>query len=168
MHNVEVPALSEQEISAFLERAAESARRRIPLILHAPGDELNRVVNFILHDSYMQPHLHPGAEKIEKIHLMSGSTAILLFDDAGNVSQVVSLQREGDCFDVPAFTWHTYVMRSPYTITYETMMGEYDPQTWKRFAEWAPREDSPDALGYLHFLKDVAERAIGRGETFRG
>jgi len=59
---------------------------------------------------------------------------------------------------VPAFTWHTYVMLSPSVITYETMMGKYDSQTWKSFAGYAPSENSSDSYTYLRQLKVEAER----------
>ena len=57
--------------------------------------------------------------------------------------------------DVPAFVWHTYVILSDYAITYETMMGVYDPKTYKNFAEqWAPAENTPESVRYLELLKE--------------
>lgn len=162
MHNVELPKLRDDEIADYLRQANESPRRRVPKILHAPGDVFNRVVNFMQRDTYMQPHLHPGPEKIEKIYLMRGRAAILLFDDRGTVTKVILLDREGEDYaEVPAFTWHTYVMLTDHTITYETMMGEYDPKSWKNFASWAPQEQTPEAAPYLQSLKDHARLHAG-------
>ena len=154
MKNADIPQLSEQEINDGLLRAGSSTRWRYANVLHEPGDEFNRVINFIMQDSYMQPHLHPGAEKIEKIYLIRGRIAVLFFDDQGAVKNGVVMEEGGvGNVEVPAFTWHTYVMLSDYAITYETMMGVYDPKTWKEFAQWAPPENSSQAPTYLNYLK---------------
>ena len=47
----------------------------------------------MLEDSYMQPHLHPGVEKIEKMYLIKGKFAVLLFNNQGVVNQVIFLEK---------------------------------------------------------------------------
>lgn len=74
MLNTEMSILSEQQIQDFLNMADSSEKRRYPKLLHKSGDEFNRVFNFIMHDSYMQPHLHPGEEKIEKNSYYKGQS----------------------------------------------------------------------------------------------
>jgi len=161
MNDVQIQQLSDQEINDGLLSARSSARHRYPKLLHNPGDEFNRVFNFIMQDSYMQPHLHPGDEKIEEIYLVQGKIAVLFFDDQGTVVKLVLLEKGRiEYVEIPAFTWHTYVMLSESAISYETMMGRYDPKTWKEFAEWAPSENSPESLKYLNFLKDDAAKRI--------
>lgn len=163
MSEDQIPRLGDSEIDEWLTRAAESPRRRVPNILHAPGDEFNRVVNFMLHDSYMQPHLHPGDEKIERIYPLRGKLAVLFFDDTGAVERVVTAERGGvECVEVPAFTWHTYVMLTDSVVTYETMMGEYEPKTWKEMAQWAPAEGTREAERYLAGLKEQARNPTGQ------
>ena len=148
-----IPELSEQEINEGLVLARASSRQRYPKILHKPGDEFNQVFNFITCDSYMQPHLHPGQEKNEEIYLVKGEMAVLYFDDNGSVIQTIILKKEGvDSVRVPAFTWHTYVMLKEEVITYETMMGKYNPKTWKRLAPWAPEENTQESIRYLNIL----------------
>lgn len=157
MGHAHIPELPREEAAGLLARAAGSPRRRVPKILHEPGAVLNRVFNVMMADSYMQPHLHPGDEKIEKIALVEGRVAVLMFDDEGAVKRVVMLaEGQTDYVEVPAFTWHTYVMLSEHAITYETMMGRYEPDTWKGFAGWAPREESPESADYLALLKTTA------------
>jgi len=155
--NAPVPLLPREEADACLRQAAASARRRYPKILHNPGDEFNRVVNFIMRDSYLQPHLHPSPEKIENIHVVEGKMAVLFFDDLGVVTDFTVLEQgHTEFIAVPAFTWHTYVMLSEHVISYETMMGEYAPATWKTFAQWAPQENTPESAPYLQSLRDAA------------
>lgn len=151
--DAQIPELSEQEIRAGISQATISKRKRFPKLLHNHGDEFNQVFNFMMRDSYMQPHLHPSAEKIEKIYLIEGRVAALFFDDMGKIIKCILLEKGGiELIEVPAFTWHTYVILSEHAITYETMRGIYNPETWKKFAEWAPQEDSLESSKYLSFL----------------
>ena len=93
MKDAQIPQLSDQEINDGLLSASSSARHRYPKLLHNLGDEFNQVFNFIMQDSYMQPHLHPGDEKIEEIYLIQGKIAVLFFDDQGTVIKLVLLKR---------------------------------------------------------------------------
>lgn len=151
------PCLQESEIQLITEKAVQSPRRRYAEILHPPGDRLNRVINCICHNSYMQPHLHPGPEKIEEITVLRGKLSLLFFGNLGRVVKSKTLCDGGECFiRVPAFAWHTYVIDSPICITYETMEGRYDPKTWKEMAPWAPKENTEQADKYLVSLKKTA------------
>lgn len=157
--DTKIPELSKQEIAEGLAQAIASKKSRSPKLLHRPGDEFNRAFNFMMPDSYMQPHLHPGKEKIERIHLVEGSVVVLFFNDQGVVKQCVRLEKGGiELVEVPAFVWHTYVILSDYAISYETMMGVYEPETWKTFAVWAPQEGSVESVEYLNFLQGKAAK----------
>jgi len=153
--NIEaIPELQGEEVVNHFIMADNSVRKRSPKILHNQGDCLNRVANFILEDSYMHPHLHPSDEKIEKMFLIQGSFALLIFNNDGEITCVTVLEK-GVCefVEVPAFTWHTYVMLSNKVIVYETMEGVYEPDSWKKMAPWAPAENTIDAAPYLELLK---------------
>jgi cupin fold WbuC family metalloprotein len=149
-----VPVFSADEVKYYFLEAENSERKRFPKILHNQGDYYNKVVNFVLDGSYMQPHLHPGEEKTEKMFLVDGSFALILFDNSGKVSDSIVLAKGGiESLDVPAFTWHTYVMLTEKVIIYETMDGVYEPSSWKEMAPWAPLENTKEAVNYLSFLK---------------
>jgi len=151
------PLLSKTEIKESLALAADSQRRRYPKILHESGANLNRVINFLMADTYMQPHLHPSAEKVEMIMALEGKLAVLFFDNGGNIIQSVIIEKGGVRYvEVPAFAWHTYVVLSDTAVTYETMPGVYDPKTWKILADWAPREEDPKSSIYLKSIKTAA------------
>ena len=149
-----IPILLENEISYHFALANSSIRKRSPKILHKKGDYLNKVFNFILFDSYMHPHLHPGEEKIEKMYLIDGSFALVLFNDKGDINETIILEKgKKESVEVPAFTWHTYVMLKNEVIIYEEMDGVYDPSSWKEMAPWAPLENSSESAIYLEALK---------------
>lgn len=159
-----IPSLSNEDIQSGLKSANESPRRRHPKLLHKQGAEFNEVFNFTMSDSYMQPHLHPGPEKIEEIFVVEGKFAVIYFDDKGSVTDVTLLKKGGvEMIRVPAFKWHTYVMLTPHAVSYETMMGIYDPKTWKEFASWAPLENTPAAEKYLQRLKSEVLERVGSG-----
>ncbi len=170
LRHADMSSLSRSETADGLRRAAESSRRRHAKILHSPGDEFNRVFNFIMADSYMQPHQHPGPEKIEKITVMSGIMAVFLFTDQGDIGRLAFLEKGVvEMIEIPAFTWHTYVMMSHSAVSYETMMGQYEPRSWKEFARWAPAENTPESVEYLASLKSEAASRMPAGQpvTFR-
>ena len=154
MKAFQIPTLAKDEITDGIKQAVNSERKRYAKILHEPGAEFNEVFNFTQYDSYMQPHLHPSNEKIEYIHIIEGRVAVLFFDNTGEITECTILDNAGTKFiEVPAFTWHTYVMLTENVITYETMMGVYKTETWKKFAKWAPFEDTLLAKSYLGKLK---------------
>jgi cupin fold WbuC family metalloprotein len=149
-----IPALSLEDIKYHFDLSDNSQRRRSPKIIHKKGDYINKVFNFILSSSYMQPHLHPGIEKIEKMYLLRGSFALFIFDEKGVIIESIILEKgKKEIVSVPAFTWHTYVMLTDQVIVYEEMEGVYHPSSWKEMAPWAPQEDSPQAALYLENLK---------------
>ena len=149
-----LPQLSIKEVSDYFSKAEQSTRKRFPKILHNQGDFYNKVINFVLDDSYMQPHLHPGDEKIEKMYLLKGSFALIQFDVKGKITNTTILEKGArESINVPAFRWHTYVMLTKEVIVYETMEGVYEPSTWKVMAQWAPVENTQEAVEYLNFLK---------------
>lgn len=154
MSTEKLPKLSYNEISAYFNKAKKSERKRFPKILHKRGEYNNRVINFVLKDSYMQPHLHPGVEKIEKMYLLKGSFALILFDENGGIRKTIILKKgQREFVSVPSFTWHTYIMLSNEVVIYETMEGVYEPSTWKKMAPWAPEEKDQTASKYHASLK---------------
>jgi cupin fold WbuC family metalloprotein len=149
-----IPKISEEDTKYYFDISRKSERSRSPKILHSKGDYVNKVFNFVLFESYMQPHQHPGPEKIEKMYLIQGSFALIIFDNSGNIVNIHILEEDKNEFiSLPAFTWHTYVMLSDEVIIYEEMDGFYNPNTWKKMASWAPMENTSEAIVYLKELR---------------
>jgi cupin fold WbuC family metalloprotein len=91
---------------------------------------------------------------IEKMHLIEGSFELFFFDNRGIIIKTYLLNKPGQRVLVPALQWHTYIMRSDFSIIYETMIGKYDPLTWKKMADWAPEEDAKNSKEYFQRLKN--------------
>ena len=149
-----IPNLTDKETDYFFSQAYISDRKRYPKILHKKGDKFNRVFNFLLNGTYMQPHLHPGFQKKEKMYVVYGSFDLIFFNKKGKVEKKILLDHKiNNYYEVPPFKWHTYIVRSKKAIVYETMIGRYKPETWKKMASWAPKEIFKNAEKYLMNLK---------------
>ena len=157
MKSQKLPNISDELFNKILHLAKKSNRHRHAHILHKSGAEFNEALNIMEHNSYMHPHLHPSKEKVEQIYIIKGKVCFFYFDDNGNIIEKINLCAEGENhISVPAFSWHTYVITSEVALTYETMMGKYDPKTWKKHANWAPKEQSEKSYHYLQKLKNHA------------
>jgi cupin fold WbuC family metalloprotein len=151
----DIPYLSEYYKKIYSYEAHLSLRRRSHLIIHNKGDEFNQVFNFVCNDSYMRPHLHPEPQMIEKMHLIYGSFKLIFFDNTGCIERIFDLNKAGQKVQVPNNTWHTYVMTSKISIIFETMIGVYNPLTWKKMPTWAPEENSTKAKKYFKDLQSL-------------
>lgn len=138
-------------------KAIESGRKRYAYVLHKPGDYHNRVLNFLISTTYMKTHLHEGSERSEFIKILEGEIKVIYFNSVGIPfeEKILSTSTEKS-FEiiVPPGVWHTYTVMSKRAITYETMNGVYDPNTWKKMADWAPNEGSEEAGAYEHQLRN--------------
>ena len=155
-----LPILSSEEIKQCLFKAKVSERLRYPKILHQKGDYFNQVFNFIVRGSYMQPHLHPGAEKTECIHIVS-EKSWLSFSMTMGIFQYNLLSTCSDTLiKVPPFTWHTYITLTESAVTFETMNGVYDASSWKRYADWAPPETDESFKNYYSVIESKAIESL--------
>ena len=158
---IDIPSLKDSEIKVNFLKAKNSIRKRVPKIIHQSGDYENKVFNFMLYDTYMQPHLHPGKEKTEKMYLVLGSFILLFFDNFGKIikKQIIEFNHQ-EYVEVPPYIWHTYIMLTEKVIVYETMDGIYNDKTWKEMASWAPIENSKEALVFFNNLRQSVCRCI--------
>jgi len=153
---LKIPDLNSYEKNILNELALISPRRRAHKVMHKPGSYHNEVFCGLLKGTYMRPHLHGDIEKIEYIYILDGNLGIVFFDNDGNAnncrvldSKVYPLVR------IPAFTWHTYVPLSDFVLTFETMDGIYEPNSWKDFPAWAPEENTAEALIFTKQLEQL-------------
>ena len=150
-----LPIIHSKEIESFFSIAKKSSRKRTHKILHKKGAYSNEVFNFMLKDTYMQPHLHPENIMEESIHIIKGKLVIIFFDNIGKIKSKFSLEKgKLESMKIPCRTWHTYVMLTNKTCTYEQMFGVYNPLTWKIMADWAPKENSEKSEIYLQDLRN--------------
>jgi cupin fold WbuC family metalloprotein len=141
----------------LIDIARSAPRRRRHYNLHDSHDDLvQKLFNVILQGSYIRPHKHAVCNKDEFILVVSGSLALITFDDSGNVTKVVKLERDqmASCLAViiPPDTWHTVISLSDHAVIFEVKEGPFRAENAKEFAPWAPEEGSDDVPTYLDWL----------------
>ena len=142
--------------------ALANPRRRLNLNLHEQAaDPCQRLFNAVEPGSYIRPHRHTDPPKNECFVAVRGRFVLLIFDDAGGVTEAVHLAPDGSeiAAEVPAGTWHSVLALEPGSIFFETKPGPYCPLSDKDFAPWAPAERAPEALWYLETLYEAVLNA---------
>jgi len=148
--------LSQDLLKGALTASHSSPRRRIIQPLHrSEGATLHRMFNAVQPDSYIPPHRHLDPPKAESWIVLRGALAFFTFDDGGAISECLEIRAGGEVFgvDLEPGVYHTFFALEPDTVVYEVKDGPYSPATDKAFPEWAPREGTPEASGYLELLR---------------
>ena len=129
--------------------------------LHAMDDPIHRLLNATEPGTYVQPHRHGAPAKDETLLVIAGRGAILVFDDAGRVTQKAILSPRGPTFivEIPAGAWHTLIALEPGTVWFEVKAGPYAAPPASDIADWAPAPGTPDAGAYLDRLTRLCEIA---------
>lgn len=116
---------------------------------------LQRMFNAVQPDSYIPPHRHLDPPKAECWIVLRGALAFFTFDAQGKISDCLEIRAGGDVFgvDLEPGVYHTFFALEPDTVVYEVKDGPYSAANDKAFADWAPREGSPEASHYLAQLQ---------------
>lgn len=137
-------------------KAAISVRKRINYNFHSTDeDPLQRMLNVLQPESYVQPHKHEQPDKREAFIILTGSLLIITFNDTGEIANHYILNRNHENYgiEIPPRTYHTIIALEENTTVYEVKDGPYNPNDDKHFASWAPNEvDATAAMKYLEEL----------------
>lgn len=156
--------VSAEEIRTLKERAAATAKQRMRICAHPDSsDRLHEMLIVLTGKTYIRPHKHTN--KSESMHIIEGLADAVFFDDAGKVSEIISL---GDYASGKPFyyriaepRYHTLLIRSEFLVFHETTNGPFN-RADTTFAPWGP-EESELASGQ-QFMKDLAQ-SISRAST---
>ena len=155
--------IDRKKLDSLSRAARDSARRRLNLNLHEQdSDPCQRLFNALEPNTYVRPHRHLDPSKTECFVAVRGRMALIVFNDAGDVRQVVPFGDGSDTIavDLSADCWHSLISLAPGSIFFEVKTGPYDPLTDKHFASWAPEEGSPQAGSYLASLLAKASENV--------
>ncbi len=135
--------------------AKKSKRKRLNYNFHtSSSDTIQRMLNAIEPETYIAPHKHENPDKREVFVLLKGKMTILFFDDKGEITNFISLDKSGiTLVEIPPKTWHTVISMQTGTVYYEIKDGPYDVQADKIFAPWAPLEEDCNSMEFLKKLK---------------
>jgi cupin fold WbuC family metalloprotein len=136
------------------EKARKSARLRVNYNFHQLEDPVNRMLNALEPGTYIQPHKHENPDKFEVFLALRGKFAVIIFDEAGNITDYSVLEPATGNYgvEIPPKTYHTLIALESGSVAYEIKEGPYQPAGAKNFAPWAPGENDKDAKTYLQAL----------------
>ncbi len=147
-------------------QAGESPRKRKLQMLHSSHDaELHSMINVFKKGSYAAPHVHwiekennQVIKKGESFLALEGTGKIILFDDEGNLKEVINLDAEQKTMVwIPAGVWHTILATSPFFIVFENKTGPWKEGEDKLFHPRYPQENDPEGDEWVKKL-EVLER----------
>ncbi len=142
--------------------ARRSARKRARINAHADPDALVHEMLIALdRETYLRPHRH--IEKSESFHVIEGQADVVMFDEAGEIAEVIRMGPPGGerCFFYrqSEARFHTLVIHAPMFVIHETTNGPFAADR-TIFADWAPEEGTPDADDYMAALRERVARFL--------
>ena len=143
--------IHEEFISKTSAKAQSSARRRMNYNFHKEDTAtLQRMLNAMEPDTYIQPHKHEDPDKVEVFFVLRGRIALIEFDEQGQVTDYIILDPKVGNYggEIPPKTWHTLICLEETSVAYEVKDGPYNPIDDKNFATWAPREGAAGCQEY--------------------
>ena len=149
-----------EETEFLKEKVGANGRKRIRLCAHKGlEDPVHEMFVTLTKESYVRPHKH--ISKSESFHLIEGSIDLVIFDEVGNVVDVIPLADRASGgnfyfrFTQPAY--HTVCVTSDVVLFHETTSGPFQKSD-TLFAPWSPPEDDQSAV--RRFM-DLLASAIG-------
>lgn len=151
-----------EDLCFLKKRAEQSQRKRARLCAHRDdGDSLHEMIVVLKRDVYITPEKH--LKNVESYHIIDGSADVVIFDEVGNVAEVVQM---GDYSSGSRFyyrlsdpLYHTLIIRSDFLMYHETRTGPFNKSDTV-VATWAPGEK--DVAGRETFMEGLA----GKVEEF--
>ena len=143
--------------------ASGSDRLRKNLNLHDDyADPCQRLFIAMEPGTYIRPHRHTDPPNPECFMAVRGKLALLVFDDDGEVKQVILFGDGCDtlAIDLPAGEWHSIIVLEPGSIFFETKPGPYVAMSDKDFAPWAPEENTAEVGSYLSVLTETVSNMV--------
>jgi cupin fold WbuC family metalloprotein len=139
--------------------AAANPRLRSRLCTHPdPSSGLHEMLIVHHRQAYVRPHKHLG--KPESFHLMEGTARVVIFEDDGQIRDVLEMAPFGQdklCYyRMPDEVFHTILITSEWLVFHETTAGPFDP-SHTAFPDWAP--DGKDAAAAVNYMAQLASEA---------
>ena len=143
-----VVKISKENINHLKQVADETSRKRSRLCAHKDiSSPLHEMVIIHKSDTYVRPHKHVG--KSESFHLIDGDVVLVLFEDNGDLREVVQIGNyvSGKIFyyriEEPIF--HSILIQSDIVVFHEATEGPFIRED-TIFADWSPAEGNVDGI----------------------
>ncbi len=152
-----------EDIEYLKKRANQNQRKRIRLCAHKDvDDKLHEMLIVHGKDAYIRPHKH--LTKCESFHVIEGSADVIIFDDAGDVTEIIHMGNyyRGDRFyyRLSEPCYHTLLIRSEFLVFREAANGPFRRED-TLVAPWAPDENDGAARDkFMNQLSRTAENFL--------
>jgi len=156
-----LPAKVDSHVLSQLKGAAERyAGKNVRLCLHSdPESTFHTMIVLDRKGTYYPPHKHE--QKGECWHLIEGSMAVFVFDEAGNIIDVERLDPDGVfMYRIEVGMYHTVVALSETIVYHESKLGPFLGQGDSIVPSWAPEgTNRMEAERFMAFLREKLEAA---------
>lgn len=161
----DITRVSKDDIEWLKAKALGNKRERVRLCAHRDvQDAVHEMLIVHTKGTYIRPHRHPN--KSESFHIIEGSLDIVVFDDGGEVTDVINM---GEYSSGAKFFWrlsksyfHTVIPRSDIVVFHETTNGPFERATSNVPAPWSPEEDDRVSVeGYTRGLESLVRLRQG-------
>ncbi len=136
--------------------AQQSPRLRMNSNLHTDlTDPTQRLAIAMEPDTLILPHRHPQTWEI--LTALRGRFTVLVFDDAGNVTERAELGEDTSVVEIPAGGWHAVLTRDAGAVIFEVKRGPYLPIADADVAEWGKGHSAAE-LNAWYAVAKVGDR----------
>jgi cupin fold WbuC family metalloprotein len=139
-----IASIGQAEVEYLRRELVGNAKGRVRINLHPDSvDALHEMFIAIRPDSYIRPHKHTS--KSEAFHVVHGEVDVVVFEDNGNIAQIVKLAARSDTspfyYRMSKPFFHTLIIRSDVLVVHEITNGPF-AKDGTTFADFAPSEDA--------------------------
>ncbi|MCP4265447.1 MAG: WbuC family cupin fold metalloprotein [Candidatus Brocadiaceae bacterium] len=147
-----------KDIGFLKEQALHTKRKRIRLCSHVnEEDTVHEMLIIHFKNTYVRPHKHMG--KSESFHLIEGDVDVVIFDEAGNIKDVIEMGEYSSgkkfYYRITEPLYHTLVIKSDVLVFHETTRGPFNRSNTV-FAPWSPDESNDQETN--RFIDQLSER----------
>jgi cupin fold WbuC family metalloprotein len=142
------------------DKAGQNERKRIRLCAHGSIDDaVHEMIIVHARGTYVRPHKHLG--KSESFHIIEGKADVVLFDDIGNIIDVIKMGNYETgmiyFYRISNPVFHTLLIHSEVLVFHETTSGPFD-RSDTVFASWSPEEGKKKACAV--FMSHLTRQTI--------
>ena len=159
-------SLSKKDLDDLCYYASLNTSKKSRICSHQnTSDQLHEMFIFHQKNYYVRPHKHYN--KAESILILKGNADLILFNDNGDVDDVIALDElsSGNTFyhriDLPIF--HSLVIKSENLIFYEATSGPLKMENTE-FAKWSPQIKSKNVNNFMYNL-DIKINEFNKRQT---
>jgi len=147
--------VGKEEIDFLKKKALENERKRSRLCTHKDvNDLIHEMIIVHTKNTYVRPHKH--LNKTETFHIIEGSADVIIFDEKGKITQVISMGEysSGKNFYYKLFEpfYHSLLITSDIIVFQEITNGPFRKEE-TIFAPWSP--DDKDEAGVKKFIANL-------------